>query len=377
MDARSRRARPRRSTRATMVVHDDRGALRPLASHATARVLRERRGLQNPPPPRRSRRRRRCPRGRRADPAVAALACSRTTRCRLAATPQHPSSPPPPRSSLLAVRAAIIAREGHTRDPVECPVDDAPPRRAELDRSCGLARAVLALRRPPRVAHSATDPSMKAGGRLRPAPWITPSRVQQPGDVVEVVAYTQTCRKLARRVRVPPRSFGAGVTTRTWFAGWWWTRSGTRVEDGQAQVRQGGGPRFLHPGHGRAPQDVLRRAEGGPVRRQHLRQRRHALLPRRDVPFCQLVERKERLARSARLVRRGGFFADVSFEARADGSSERGPVPPLRSTWKRAVAEHPERYIHVDEALVPMLRALRESGKKTTGPTRSGTSPTW
>ena len=32
---------------------------------------------------------------------------------------------------------------------------------------------------------------------------------------------------------------------------------------------------------------------------------------------------------------------------------------------KRAVAEHPERYIHVDEALVPMLRALRESGKKT------------
>ena len=29
------------------------------------------------------------------------------------------------------------------------------------------------------------------------------------------------------------------------------------------------------------------------------------------------------------------------------------------------MAEHPERYIHVDEALVPMLRALRESGKKT------------
>ena len=84
--------------------------------------------------------------------------------------------------------------------------------------------------------------------------------------------------------------------------------------------------------------------------------------------FCQLVELKERLIE--RGAKAGGLteaetalttkpFIDVYSEIRAsvdlchrDGS------------LKAAVANDPEKYIHRDDALVPMLEALRSAGKK-------------
>ena len=81
--------------------------------------------------------------------------------------------------------------------------------------------------------------------------------------------------------------------------------------------------------------------------------------------FCQLVELKEAHAAAAKSSDVADFFADKSFEAMYDEIRASVDLCHRDGSLKRAVAEHPERYIHVDEALVPMLRALRESGKKT------------
>ena len=47
-------------------------------------------------------------------------------------------------------------------------------------------------------------------------------------------------------------------------------------------------------------------------------------------------------------------------------------------TLKRAVAEDPGKYIHADDALVPMLRALKSFGQESFPPHQlaRGTSPT-
>ena len=84
--------------------------------------------------------------------------------------------------------------------------------------------------------------------------------------------------------------------------------------------------------------------------------------------FCQLVELKE--ARAAAAAKSSSdaepdFFAGKSFEAMYDEIRASVDLCHRDGSLKRAVAEHPERYIHPDEALVPMLRALRDSGKKT------------
>lgn len=77
--------------------------------------------------------------------------------------------------------------------------------------------------------------------------------------------------------------------------------------------------------------------------------------------FCQLVELKEKAMEQDpdSMIARKSFY-DMYNEIRAsvdlchrDGS------------LKRAVALDPAKYIHRDDALVPMLRALRASGKKT------------
>ena len=44
-------------------------------------------------------------------------------------------------------------------------------------------------------------------------------------ETFEVLAYTQTCRKLVDVYGYPPKFWSWSTTTRTWFAGWWWTRS--------------------------------------------------------------------------------------------------------------------------------------------------------
>ena len=98
--------------------------------------------------------------------------------------------------------------------------------------------------------------------------------------------------------------------------------------------------------------------------------------------FCQLVELKERYLREEEEeedasetneekkddddeeIRRRRALASKPFEKMYDEIRASVDLCHRDGTLKRAVAEDPGKYIHADDALVPMLRALRASGKK-------------
>ena len=105
--------------------------------------------------------------------------------------------------------------------------------------------------------------------------------------------------------------------------------------------------------------------------------------------FCQLVELKERyVAEGVSPSEDGGVSVGEERETKKDGLDDDDNAARRRAlatkpfekmydeirasvdlchrdgTLKRAVAEDPGEYIHADDALVPMLRALRSSGKK-------------
>ena len=98
--------------------------------------------------------------------------------------------------------------------------------------------------------------------------------------------------------------------------------------------------------------------------------------------FCQLVELKERYLREEEEeedasetneekkddddeeIRRRRALASKPFEKMYDEIRASVDLCHRDGTLKRAVAEDPGKYIHADDALVPMLRTLRASGKK-------------
>ena len=95
--------------------------------------------------------------------------------------------------------------------------------------------------------------------------------------------------------------------------------------------------------------------------------------------FCQLVELKEALISQGTLLEdaTGEDSNDVDEKMHAKRRLASKPFSLMYDeirasvdlchrdgTLKRAVAEDPGKYIHADDALVPMLRALRASGKK-------------
>jgi HAD superfamily 5'-nucleotidase-like hydrolase len=101
--------------------------------------------------------------------------------------------------------------------------------------------------------------------------------------------------------------------------------------------------------------------------------------------FCQLVQLKERYLREEETeeeeeenenedesepneeddaLRRRRALACKPFEKMYDEIRASVDLCHRDGTLKRAVAEDPGKYIHADDALVPMLRALRASGKK-------------
>ena len=198
------------------------GALRPLASHATSsasasccyRTLRRLAGraatttIPN--------------RGGRF-PAVAALMT--VANHHAARRDAAPSTPPSAASSSCGwrhghhrARTTHVTHVSSLSDPLP---DDVPSWTEAADSPAPSSR--FAVRPASRIfCNRSLNMNAIAAGRISDMDYTL--AMYRP-ETFEVLAYTQTCRKLVDVYGYPPKFWSWSTTTRTWFAGWWWTRS--------------------------------------------------------------------------------------------------------------------------------------------------------